>query len=254
LHTPFIVNAHYSNPSAPVAHGSPGGQNVRKRPLPADTVNGMQLAFVLYPGMTALDTVGPYEVLRAMPDAEVRFVAGSTGPVLTDSGVLSLNATHTYAETPAPDLVLVPGGSTGTQGAMADQELLEWLREVHRGALWTTSVCSGALILGAAGLLHGLPATTHWVVQTFLGYLGAEPQPDKRIVVADKIATAAGVSAGIDLALWLVGRIHGQDQAERIQLEIEYDPRPPYDVGHPSKASEEQLEHVRLKLLAAAGL
>jgi transcriptional regulator GlxA family with amidase domain len=204
--------------------------------------------------MTALDTVGPYEVLRSMPDVEIRFVAGSPGPVLTDSGVLSLSATHTYAGTPAPDLVLVPGGSTGTQGAMADQELLDWLRAVQPGATWTTSVCSGALILAAAGLLQGLPATTHWVVQAVLGQLGAVPQPDKRIVVAGNIATAAGVSAGIDLALWLVGRIHSPDHAERVQLEIEYDPQPPYHAGHPSKATGRQLEQVRLKLLTAAGI
>ncbi|MET0237686.1 MAG: DJ-1/PfpI family protein [Kibdelosporangium sp.] len=214
----------------------------------------MQLAFVLYPGMTALDVIGPYEVLRSMPEAEVRFIAGTTGPVLTDSGVLALSATHTYAETPAPDLVLVPGGSTGTQGAMTDQALLAWLRAVHPGATWITSVCSGALVLAAAGLLQGLPATTHWVVQSTLGQFGALPQPDKRIVLAGKIATAAGVSAGIDLGLWLVGQIHGQDEAERIQLEIEYDPQPPYDTGHPSKATDAMLDQVRSKLLAAAGL
>ncbi len=213
----------------------------------------MQLAFVLYPGMTALDTVGPYEVLRSMPDVEVRFVAGAPGPIVTDSGVLALNATHSYADTPEPDLVLVPGGSTGTQNAMADQDLLNWLRAVQPQATWMTSVCSGALILAAAGLLQGLPATTHWIAQSLLGQLGAVPQRDKRVVIEGQIATAAGVSAGIDLALWLVGRIHGQDEAERIQLEIEYDPRPPYDTGHPSKATEAMLEQVRAKLIAAAG-
>ncbi|MBP2329894.1 transcriptional regulator GlxA family with amidase domain [Kibdelosporangium banguiense] len=212
----------------------------------------MQLAFVLYPGMTALDAIGPYEVLRAMPDAELRFVAGMPGPVVTDSRVLALNATHTYADTPAPDLVLVPGGSTGTQAAMADQELLDWLRAVHPATTWTTSVCSGALILAAAGLLQGLPATTHWIAQSALGHFGAISQPDKRIVQAGKIATAAGVSAGIDLALWLVGQIHGPQEAERIQLEIEYDPQPPYDTGHPSKATDSMLEQVRAKLMAAA--
>ena len=199
----------------------------------------MQIAIVLYPGMTALDAIGPYEVLRSMPDAQVRFVACEPGPVVTDSGVLVLGATHSYAETPAPDLVLVPGGSTGTTAAMADRALLDWLRQVHEHARWTTSVCSGALVLAAAGLLDGLPATTHWAVQTVLGRLGAKPRRDERIVVTGKIATAAGVSAGLDLGLWLVGELHGREVAERVQLIIEYDPHPPFDTGHPSKVSPE---------------
>jgi len=197
----------------------------------------MQVAIVLYPGMTALDAIGPYEVLNGVPDTDLRFVGAEVGPVTVDSGVLLLGVTHTYEETPAPDIVLVPGGSTGTAAAMADKRLTEWLRRVHETTTWTTSVCSGALILAAAGLLDGLPATTHWFVQPLLRTLGAKPQPDQRIVHAGKIATAAGVSAGIDLALWLVGQIHGQETAETIQLIIEYDPQPPFDAGHTSKAS-----------------
>ena len=118
----------------------------------------MQIAIVLYPGLTALDAVGPYEVLRLLPDAEVRFVAAAAGPVVTDSGVLFLGATHSYAETPSPDLVLVPGSGPRTATAMADTELLDWLQQVHETTRWTTSVCTGAMILAAAGILDGLPA------------------------------------------------------------------------------------------------
>lgn len=196
----------------------------------------MQIAIVLYPGMTALDAIGPYEVLRLMPDAEIRFVGHEVGPIATDSQVLFLGVTHTFAETPSPDMVLVPGSGTATATMMADKQVTAWLRQVHETTTWTTSVCTGALILGAAGLLEGLPATTHWVAQPMLKTCGATPQPDERIVHSGKIVTAAGVSAGIDLALWLAGQIYGRERAEMIQLMIEYDPRPPFDAGHPSKA------------------
>jgi transcriptional regulator GlxA family with amidase domain len=198
----------------------------------------MQIAIVLSPGLTALDAVGPYEVLRLLPDADVRFVAAAPGPVVTDSGVLFLGATHSYAETPSPDLVLVPGSGPRTATAMADTELLDWLRQVHETTRWTSSVCAGAMILAAAGILDGLPATTHWMVQPGLAAMGAKPQRGDRIVHAGKVATAAGVSAGIDLGLWLAGEIAGRHHAETIQLFIEYDPRPPFDAGHPSKASK----------------
>jgi transcriptional regulator GlxA family with amidase domain len=211
----------------------------------------MQIAIVLYPGITALDAIGPYEVLHLMPDAEVRFVGAEAGPIVADSGVLFLGVTHSYAETPAPDIVLVPGSSSATATAMADKELTGWLRRVHETTAWTTSVCSGALILAAAGILKGVPATTHWLVQPALATLGAEPRPDQRVVRSGKIATSAGVSAGIDLALWLVGEICGRERAEIIQLTIEYDPRPPFDAGHPSKAGERVLRKARAELLRA---
>ncbi len=197
----------------------------------------MQIAIVLYPGLTALDAVGPYEVLRLLPDADVRFVGARPDPVVSDSGVLVLGITHTYDETPAPDIVLVPGSGPRTATAMADKRLIDWLRAVHETTAWTTSVCTGAMILGAAGLLDGKPATTHWAVQPALGAMGADPRPGERIVRAGKIVTAAGVSAGIDLALWLAAEVAGRQHAEMIQLYIEYDPKPPLDSGHPSKAS-----------------
>jgi len=200
--------------------------------------NPFQIAIYLYSGVTALDAVGPWEVLSRMPNTEVRFVAKETGPVTTEGGALLLGATHTMAETLSPDLVLVPGGST-TPGQMVDDEVLEWLRKVHEKTVWTTSVCTGSLILAAAGILKGLPATTHWIKMGVLKTMGSKPQPTERIVRSGKIVTAAGVSAGIDLGLWLVSEIAGREQAEVIQLFIEYDPKPPFDSGHVTKASEE---------------
>jgi transcriptional regulator GlxA family with amidase domain len=149
-----------------------------------------------------------------------------------------LGVTHTLAETPSADLVLVPGGTT-TPSEMVDDEVLAWLRKLHETTTWTASVCTGALILAAAGILKGVPATTHWWKMGVLKILGAKPQPEERIVRSGKIVTSAGVSAGIDLALWLAGEIAGRERAQAIQLAIEYDPHPPFDSGHMSKASEE---------------
>jgi transcriptional regulator GlxA family with amidase domain len=197
-----------------------------------------QIAILLYPGVTALDAVGSWEVLSRMPNTEVRFVSKEAGPVITEGNTLLLGATHTIAETLSPDLVLVPGGTT-TPGQMVDDEVLDWLRKVHETNIWSTSVCTGALILGAAGILKGLPATTHWYKMGVLKIMGAKPQPEERIVRSGKVVTAAGVSAGIDLALWLAGEIAGREYAEAIQLVIEYDPHPPFDAGHMSKASKD---------------
>jgi PPOX class probable F420-dependent enzyme len=197
----------------------------------------VQIAILAYPGMTALDAIGPFDVLRGLRGAEFRFVWREPGPIRTDSGVLILGATHSFDETPAPDIVLVGGSITDTMATAADREVLAWLRKVHDTTTWTASVCSGSLILAAAGLLDGKPATCHWAAQSALRGLGAKPQRHKRIVRHGKIVTAAGVSAGIDLGLWLVGEIAGPSRAEAVQLAIEYDPHPPFDSGHPSKAS-----------------
>jgi transcriptional regulator GlxA family with amidase domain len=195
-----------------------------------------QIAFVAYPGFTALDMIGPYEVLRNLPDAEVRFVWHESGPITADSGVLVIGATHSLAETPSPDVILVPGGPS-TPVHARDETLLEWLRQAHRTASWTTSVCSGSVILAAAGLLKGRRATSHWVTISALKAFGAIPVADERIVHEDNIVTSAGVSAGLDLALWLAGQLGGESRAKAIQLAIEYDPQPPFDSGHMSKAS-----------------
>jgi transcriptional regulator GlxA family with amidase domain len=200
------------------------------------TTSSLQIAILLYPGVSALDAVGPWEVLWRIPNTEVRFVGKEAGPVVAEGGALLLGVTHTIDETTSPDLVLVPGGTT-TPGQMVDDDVLNWLRRVHQTTRWTASVCTGALILGAAGILKGSPATTHWFKMGVLRIMGAKPRPDERIVHSGKIVTAAGVSAGVDLGLWLAGQIVGQEQAEAIQLVIEYDPHPPFDAGHMSKAS-----------------
>lgn len=197
----------------------------------------MQIAILAYPGMTALDAIGPYEMLRGLPSAEFRFVWHQPGPIVTDSGVLTLGATHSLTETPAPDIVLVGGSIPATLSTAADERVLDWLRKVHETTSWTASVCSGSLILGAAGILRGRDATCHWAGQRLLATFGANPQRDKRIVRDGKVITAAGVSAGLDLGLWLVGEIAGRPRAEATALCIEYDPQPPFNTGHMSKAS-----------------
>jgi len=196
----------------------------------------MQIAIVLYPGFTALDFIGPYEALRWLPDAQVRFVWHEPGPVTADSGVLVVAATHSFAETPSPDIVLVPGGFSTMEHAR-DRKLLDWVRSAHQTATWTASVCSGSIILAAAGLLEGKRATSHWAALTALKALGVKPVGDERIVHEGEIVTCAGVSAGIDLGLWLAGQIGGESRAKVIQLSMEYDPQPPFDSGHMSKAS-----------------
>lgn len=195
-----------------------------------------QIAFVTYPGFTALDMIGPYEVLRQLPHAEVRFVWHEVGPVTADSGVLVIGATHTLAETPSPDVILVPGGP-GTPVYARDEKLLDWLRQAHQTADWTASVCSGSVILAAAGLLRDRRATSHWITLPALKAFGATPVGDERIVHQDNIITSAGVSAGLDLGLWLAGQMGGDGRAKAIQLALEYDPQPPFDSGHMSKAS-----------------
>ena len=196
----------------------------------------MQIAVVLYPGFTSLDFIGPYEVLRWLPDAQVRFVWHEPGPITADSGVLVVGATHSFDETPAPDVILVPGGMTTMEHAR-DEKLLDWVRAAHQTATWTTSVCSGSVILGAAGLLTGKRATSHWMALPALKTFGATAVGDERIVHEGDIVTCAGVSAGIDLGLWLAGQIGGEGRAKAIQLSMEYDPQPPFDSGHTSKAS-----------------
>ncbi|NVN53289.1 DJ-1/PfpI family protein [Mycolicibacterium hippocampi] len=197
----------------------------------------MQVAIMLYPGYTALDFIGPYESLRWLPDTEVRFVWHEPGPIAADSAVLLIGATHSFDETHSPDIVLIPGGFATMEHAR-DEKVLDWVRRAHQTSTWTTSVCSGSVILAAAGLLDGKRATSHWAALPVLRTFGAQPVGDERIVPAgDKIVTCAGVSAGIDLGLWLAGRIGGEAKAKAIQLSMEYDPQPPFDSGHMSKAS-----------------
>ncbi|MFF0767887.1 DJ-1/PfpI family protein [Nonomuraea wenchangensis] len=194
----------------------------------------MHVAIPLYPRFTALDAVGPYTVLAFAPGWRVTFVAAEPGPVTDDRGALSLAATASYDDVPDPDVIVVPGGP-GTFDVLADEALLGWIRRAHGRTSWTTSVCSGSLLLGAAGLLHGLRATTHWAALELLRQYGAEPVSE-RTVVQDKVVTAAGVSAGIDMALTLLARAEDEETAQTVQLAIEYDPRPPFDAGSPRTA------------------
>jgi transcriptional regulator GlxA family with amidase domain len=197
----------------------------------------MKIAVVLYDRLTALDAIGPYEVLSRLPGAELAFVATEPGPIRTDNGMLTLMAERSLAEMSRPDIVLVPGGP-GEVAERAGGEVLEWLREVDETSTWTTSVCTGSLILAAAGLLDGKRATSHWLAMDELRRLGAEPVSE-RVVFDGKIVTAAGVSAGIDMALTLAEKIAGAQVAQAIQLGIEYDPQPPFDAGSPQKAPAE---------------
>ncbi|MFI7440322.1 DJ-1/PfpI family protein [Nonomuraea indica] len=186
----------------------------------------MHVAIPLYPDFTALDAVGPYTVLAFAPGVTVTFVAGEAGPVTDDQGTLTLTATAGYADLPRPDVIVVPGG-IGTFAALEDRALVDWIRTAHEHARWTTSVCSGALLLGAAGLLGGLKATTHWAILDHLSRYGAEPVGE-RVVTQGRIVTAAGVSAGIDMALTLLAAASDEETARAVQLAIEYDPRPPF--------------------------
>ncbi len=214
----------------------------------AGSLTAMRIAIVIFDRLTALDAVGPYEVLSRLPEAELSFVAPERGPHRTDTGSLRLHADLALDELSDPDLLLVPGGP-GTAALMDDAAVLEWLREADRTSTWTTSVCTGSMVLGAAGILEGRRATTHWAHLERLREAGAEPVA-QRVVEDGKLITAAGVSAGIDMALTLAARIAGARVAEAIQLGIEYDPQPPFDSGSPDKASPEAVEMIRAGIAA----
>ncbi len=203
----------------------------------------MEIAILLFDGITALDAVGPYEALGMLPEAHVHLVATERGAKRTRSGSLALVADHTLAEVPRPDVVVVPGGP-GEAALRTDGEVLAWLRAAHETSRWTTSVCTGALTLAASGILDGIEATTHWSSMDDLASLGATPVTE-RVVIRGKVITAAGVSAGIDMALRLAQLEAGDDVAMAIQLILEYDPQPPFDAGSPAKAPAHVLEMVQ---------
>ena len=203
----------------------------------------MRTAILIFDKLTALDAIGPYEVLSRVPGWELTFVAKEAGPKRADTGRLGLTADASLDELPDPEIVLVPGGE-GNRPMLTDEVVLDWLRSAHETSKWTTSVCTGALVLGAAGLLDGLEATTHWAYRDRLGEYGATPV-ERRVVEEGKVVTAAGVSAGIDMALTLVAREVGDDVAKAIQLGIEYDPAPPFDAGSPDKAPPQLVDLIR---------
>jgi transcriptional regulator GlxA family with amidase domain len=203
----------------------------------------MNIAIPIFDQLTALDAVGPYEVLSRLPGATVHFLAAVPGCQRTENGMLALMADRALDELTHPEVIVVPGGF-GTRALMSDQPMLDWLRAAHASSQWTTSVCTGSLLLAAAGILDGLQATTHWLELETLRLYGATPVA-RRVVEQGKVMTAAGVSAGIDMALSLAARIAGEELAQAIQLGIEYDPEPPFDSGSPATAAGSVVELVR---------
>lgn len=202
----------------------------------------MKTSILIFDGLTALDAIGPYEVLRSVPGWEVEFVGKARGEIRTEDGSLGLTVDKSLDEVERTEILLVPGGK-GNRPLLADEEVLSWLRRLDEGTTWTTSVCTGSLVLGAAGLLQGRRATGHWLYLEQLSEYGAEPVRE-RWVEDGKTITAAGVSAGIDMAFHLVGREAGPEVAQTVQLRIEYDPSPPFDAGSPEKAPAAIVERV----------
>ena len=203
----------------------------------------MQIAIPLYDRFTALDAVGPYEVLSRLPGAELTFVGFEIGPVRTDNDRLAMHVDALLEDVPNPEVIVVPGG-WGTRALLDDERMLSWIRTAHETSEWTTSVCTGSLLLGAAGVLDGLEATSHWLEVPSLEEYGARPT-ERRVVEQGKVITAAGVSSGIDMGLALAAKIAGEDFAKTIQLLIEYDPQPPFDSGSTTKAEPEIVERIR---------
>jgi putative intracellular protease/amidase len=205
----------------------------------------MNIAIPIFDRLTALDAVGPYEVLSRLPGATVQFIASEPGPKRTETNMLALTADRALNELPHPEVIVVPGGY-GTRALMEDEPFLDWLRAAHETSQWTTSVCTGSLLLAAAGILDGLEATSHWLALEALALYGATPVT-RRVVEQGKVVTAAGVSSGIDMALTLAARIAGDELAQAIQLGIEYDPQPPFDSGSEAKAPAAIVELVRAR-------
>jgi putative intracellular protease/amidase len=203
----------------------------------------MRIAIPLYDQFTALDAVGPYEVLSRLPDASVTWLAREPGVVRNDNRMMGIEAQAAFEDLPDPEIVLVPGG-TGTNAVLEDERLVGWIRKAHETSEWTTSVCTGSLLLGAAGVLDGLDATSHWLDIDDLERYGARPT-SRRVVEQGKVITAAGVSSGIDMGLVLAAKIAGPEVAQAIQLGIEYDPQPPFDAGSTEKAPKEIVDLVR---------
>jgi putative intracellular protease/amidase len=202
----------------------------------------MDIAIPVFDDFTALDAIGPYEVLSRI-GGRVRFVGVAPGPVRTDNRMLQIVAEAALEDVPAPEIVVVPGG-VGTRALTTDQRWLDWLRGVHATSTWTTSVCTGSLLLGAAGILDGLEATSHWLELETLRSYGARPT-QRRVVEQGKVITAAGVSAGIDMALVLAARVVGEEHAKAIQLALEYDPQPPFDCGSVAKSDPATVQRIR---------
>jgi transcriptional regulator GlxA family with amidase domain len=204
----------------------------------------MQIAIPLFPKFTALDGIGPYEVLQRIPQFDITFIGHQRGEVRSENGMLGITVDATFEEMPHPDIVVFPGG-VGTRLLERDERVLDWVRTAHATTTYTTSVCTGSLVLGAAGLLTGLTATTHWSCYTELAATGALPVADRVVEHLDqRIITAAGVSSGIDMALRLVEILVDRTAAQASQLMIEYDPQPPFDCGSVAKSDDVVMHRV----------
>jgi len=201
-------------------------------------MESLSIAIPLFPKFTALDGIGPYEVLQRVPGFDVTFIGHERGEVRSENGFLGITRDATFEEMPQPDIIVFPGGM-GTRALMHDDRVLDWVRNAHETTRLTTSVCTGSLVLGAAGLLDGLSATTHWGSYDILAKTGATPTATRVVELLDRrIITAAGVSSGIDMALRLVEILVDRTAAEACQLMIEYDPQPPFDAGSVDKAGD----------------
>lgn len=207
----------------------------------------MQIVFLFYHGMTALDAIGPHEILSHLPGTSVQRAARVQGAIHTDSNVV-LQADVSITDVSSADVLLIPGAGNATT-LQQYPDILEWIRAIHKGTLWTTSVCTGSLILGAAGLLAGQKATTHWAAMDRLSIYGATPT-NERVVESQKIITAAGVSAGMDMGLILAAKISGEKIAKTLQLAIEYDPMPPFDAGSPTKADPNLMAELKQRMIS----
>ena len=204
----------------------------------------LQAVIPLFPQFTALDGIGPYEVMQRIPEIDITFIGHDTEVIRSENGMLGIQADATFEDVPSPDIIVFPGGH-GTRALMDDSRVLDWLRAAHPSTTFTTSVCTGSLVLAAAGLLDGLTATTHWSARNVMTEHGATPVPDRVVEHLERrIITAAGVSSGIDMALRLVELLFDRTAAEAAQLMIEYDPRPPFDVGALEKSNDEVMTRV----------
>jgi len=204
----------------------------------------LQTVIPLFPQFTALDGIGPYEVLQRIPDIDITFIGHELGPVRSDNAMLAIHVDGTFEDFPEPDLIVFPGG-TGTRALETDQRVLDWVRTAHQSSTFTTSVCTGSVVLAAAGLLDGLTATTHWGARDLLTKHGATPVAERVVEHLDqRVITAAGVSSGIDMALRLVEVLYDRTAAEASQLMIEYDPQPPFDMGSLEKSNDDVMARV----------
>ncbi|RMI31556.1 DJ-1/PfpI family protein [Streptomyces triticirhizae] len=227
----------------PAPHEAATGRTERER-------NGPRVGILLYPGFTLLDATGPTEVLGRLPDADVALIGERRGQVRTDTGDVAVTADLAVDEVERLDVLLVPGGGIeGVVAAIDNPALLNWIRRVHRHTRWTTSVCTGSVILAAAGLLTGRRATTHWASAEYIESTYGVAYVAERFVRSGKLLTSAGVSAGIDMALLLAAELAGEEVARAAQLALEYDPAPPFDSGNAAEASQE-LRDLALRLLA----